>query len=507
MMQVDLAGKPVLLARVGDEIHAIDGTCPHAGGPLAEGTLDGDQIICPWHKAVFCLRSGRCDEPPAVDDLDRYRAEIRDGEILLWPKPIEPPARHDAAPEDTRRFVIIGGGAAGSAAAQTLRAEGFTGEIVMIDAEAALPYDRTILSKYALSGEKGGEKSPLHGSAFYRRNRITRKHGAVTELTASARSLLLTDGTRYDYDAALVSTGGIPNEGRFEGAKLGNVFTLRSQDDAKHIAAAAAKSARAVVVGTGFIGLEAASSLRQRGLAVTVVGPEKLPLERQLGAKIGRVFRKFHEANGVHFRLGSEVLRLEGSDAVERVVLTDGGSLKADLVVLGLGIHPATGFIRGLSLDEDGGVTVDATLRAARSLYAAGDIAAFPLRGGGPRIRVEHWRVAQQHGRRAALNMLGFNQPFESVPLFWTIHFGEPLFYIGHAGKDDSVLVRGQPAKRSFIAYFHHNCRVTAVAGMGRDTDMSALLALLERPRDWTVDELHPPRSTPTRVLAALARG
>ena len=500
LKSVEIDGEPILLARFGETVCAVGGICPHAGAPLAEGVLDGEQVICPWHKAAFSLKSGRCTEPPAVDDLARYDVELRDGKVWLGTK--QPP-RQPLPKPDSRTLVILGSGAAGANAAQTLRAEGFSGRVVLIGREPDLPYDRTILSKYMLSGESGDEKSPLQTAQFYRKHRIERLTGEVTALDANARTLTLADGKTLSYDAAMIATGGIPRPLDIPGGALGRVFLLRSKRDAKRIAAAAEKAKRAVVIGSGFIGMEAAASLRERGLDVTVIAPEKVPMERQFGAAVGRAIAHLHEEKGVRLELGRKVARLEGSRSVQQVVTEDGATFEADLVVVGLGISLATSFLSGVDLGEDGSVPVDAGLKAADGLYAAGDIARFPARGDGEPIRVEHWRVAEQHGRLAARAMLGQPASYDSVPVFWTIQYREQLTYIGHAASDDAVTVRGTPSKRDFLAYYHRDGKVTAVAGMGRDQDTSALVALMEAEHDWTVDALHPPRSSPAAVLKA----
>lgn len=503
LKQVEVDGTKILLVRRGDAVFALEGTCPHAGGPLADGVLAGDRIICPWHKAAFCVTTGACVEPPAVDDLKHYPVGLRDGEILVTLEEPVHPAPLPPAAADPRRFVILGGGAAGAAAAQTLRAEGFAGRLLMIDQEGALPYDRTLLSKTTLSGADAGEKSPLQDEDFYERHAIERLTVEVMALNSTSRTILLDDGTELVYDAALIATGGAPVEPDLPGSGLANVFLLRSKADAERILAVAEPGRKAVVIGASFIGMEVAASLRERGLDVTVVAAEREPFERQLGARVGAVFRHRHEAKGVNFRLGRRVERLAGEQIVAHVELDGGDVLEAELVVMGLGVRPATGFMQDLPVDEDGGLTVDRTLKVTDGLYAAGDIAAFPLYGDGPSIRVEHWRVAEQHGRLAARNMMGDQRSYDAVPYFWTIQFMEQLDYVGHASGDDELVVRGDLDKPEFIAYYLRDGRVRAAAGWNRDRDMAALTVLLGQRQDWTVDALHPGGSSPAELLAA----
>ena len=495
MLGVEIGEQKLLLVRSGEQIFAVGGSCPHAGAPLAEGVRCGDRVICPWHKASFDLRAGAVVEPPAVDPLPRYPTRIAAGRILVSLQAVSTPDPQFVP--DERCFVILGAGAAGQSGAQTLRGEGFGGRLVMVSHEAELPYDRTVLSKYKLSGEQGAEKTPLQDADFYARHRIERKRAEIAEVDAGSATVRFTDGTSLTYDAALLATGGTPKAPKLPGAELRGVFLLRSAADSDALLAAVQKARRAVVVGAGFIGMEVAASLRERGLEVTVVMPEQTPFEKPLGPMIGAVFTRLHAKQGVTLRAGEEVAAFEGDGAVSAVRLASGEHLPADLVVIGGGIQPATDILRGVTLAKDGGVPVDRHLRAADRLFAAGDVAAFPLYGDGAPIRVEHWRVAQQHGRVAALGMLGRETAFDSAPYFWTIHFLKRLDYVGHATEWDDIIVEGDLQKPEFIALYVKAGRVDAVIGWDRDQDMARAIGLFEERREWQADAL----------LAALAEG
>lgn len=500
LRQVVVDGDKVLLAWDGEQIRAVAATCPHAGAPLAQGVRNGARLICPWHKATFCLRTGAVLEPPAVDALACYDAAQRDGRILLRRREAPPDA---PLPPDARCFVIVGAGAGGAVAAQTLREAGFNGRLLMLDQHNRVPYDRTILSKYALSGEKGAEKSPLQTQAFYRQHRIERRTAEVAGLDAAARRITCADGSTLQYDAALIATGGLPRRPDLPGADLAGVFLLRSRADADAILAQAERSERAVILGASFIGMEVAASLRERGLEVVVTGRETVPFEKQLGARIGGALQALHERKGVRFKLGHGVARLRGDRSVAAVVLDSGEEIPADLVVAGFGVRPATSFVTGVPLNDDGSLSVDAHLRAADGLYAAGDIARFPDRGDGPPIRVEHWRVAEQHGRVAALNMLGQPTRYTATPVFWTIQYLKRVDYVGHAGEWDDVVVHGDLARPEFLAYYVKGGVVAAAAGMDRDEDTAALIELFDQRRDWTPDELG---ERPAALLAKLGK-
>jgi apoptosis-inducing factor 3 len=495
MLGIAIGERKILLARSDDQLVALDGFCPHAGAPLAEGARCGDRVICPWHKASFDLRSGALIEPPAVDPLPRYPVRVENGRVLVSLEPVSAPTPAPSPGADQRCFVILGAGAAGQAAAQRLREEGFGGRLVMASREPELPYDRTVLSKYKLSGEPGGEKSPLQPADFYAHHRIERRRAEIAEVDAARATVRFADGSSLTYDAALLATGGTAKAPGLPGADLGGVFLLRTAADADAILAAAEQARRAVVVGGGFIAMEAAASLRERGLEVTVVMPEAVPFEHPLGPMIGGVFARLHEDKGVVLRTGETVAAFEGDARLSAVRLESGGRLPADLVVVGGGIRPATDILRGVALREDGGVPVDRHLRVADRLFAAGDLAAFPLGGDGTPIRVEHWRVAQQHGRIAALGMLGREASFDAVPYFWTIHFLKRLDYIGHAAGWDEIIVDGDLQKPEFIALYVKAGRVDAVIGWDRDADIARAICLFEERREWQAD----------RLLAALA--
>lgn len=496
MQSVDIEGQPVLLFRDDQTVCAVGGTCPHAGGLLVEGVRYGDRIVCPWHKATFSVRTGALLEPPAVDALPRHKARVRNGRVYVT-LAAENPSRAMLVP-DSRCFVIVGAGAAGAVAAQTLREADFGGRILMLDRENRVPYDRTVLSKYFLSGQPGAEKSPLQAQSFYHDQQIERITATVTAIDATTRQISCANGQVFGYDAALLATGGVQKRPDLPGIELDNVFLLRSRADADALLAQAERSHRAAILGASFIGLEVAASLRERGLAVTVIGQEEVPLERQLGREVGRAFLNLHRKHGVEFRLLSKVAALEGDLAVQVVTLDSGERIPADLVVVGFGVTPATAYAARLARAEDGGLLVDASLRVAEGLYAAGDIAHFPHRGDSTSIRVEHWRVAQQHGRMAALNMLGHNLRCGAVPVFWTIQYRKRLDYAGYASEWDDVVVHGDLEKPDFLAYYVKDGQVAAAAGFGRDRDMAALTELLAQRRAWRPDDLG---EVPTRLL------
>jgi NADPH-dependent 2,4-dienoyl-CoA reductase/sulfur reductase-like enzyme/nitrite reductase/ring-hydroxylating ferredoxin subunit len=480
MKEVSAGGARILLARVGEEFHAVGAACPHYGAPLAEGALCGTRVVCPWHHACFDVTTGDLEEPPALDSLPRYEVRIEGGRVLARvPEQAEdrvPPRMSKRDASDSRMFVILGAGAAGYAAAQTLREDGFRGRVVVITREDRGPYDRPNLSKDYLQGHAEPEWMPLRRDEFYKEHDIELLcEREVTRVDAAAKTVTFHSGDTLAYDALLVATGGSTRRLNIPGSDLKNICMLRGFSDADSVIETAGRSSRAVVVGASFIGMEVAASLRERGLDVTVVAPSREPFESTLGPEVGALFRRAHEERGVKFKLGSIVYRFEGSSNVEAVTLEGGERIEADMVVVGVGVHPATGFLEGATLDEDGGVVVDAHMRAANGLYAAGDIACFNDPRTGERMRIEHWRTAQQQGRVAAHNMADRPTAFDGVPFFWTRQFDKGLLYVGHAASWDEIVYDGDVAARDFLAFYVKGGRALAVAGVNRDRDVAAL--------------------------------
>lgn len=485
MKAVSIDKTRVLLARVDGRFHAVSAKCSHYGGPLAEGVLCGAHVMCPWHHAVFDVTNGGLVEPPALDALACYDVRV-EGERVLVSVREEAEEQHPPAmaqPDqaaDPRQFVIIGGGAAGYAAAQTLREEGFCGHVVMITREDRAPYDRPNLSKDYLHGHADPEWMPLRSGEFFSEHGIKLiSNREVTRVDARTKTITFAGGETMDYDALLVATGGAPAQLKIPGSELKNVFVLRSFAEADAIIETAQRAQRVVVVGANFIGMEAAFSLRRRGLDVTVVAPSQEPFEKALGVEIGALFRGLHEKRGVSFKLGSTVSRFEGNDRIEAVVLDTGERIETDMVVLGVGVRPVTHFLDGVELQQDGGVVVDSRLRATDGVYAAGDIASFIYPPTGERVRIEHWRTALQQGRVAARNMLGRDVPFTGIPFFWTEQFGVRLNYVGRASSWDEIIFRGDVAAQKFLAFYVKDNRVLAAAGVNRDRELAEVEELI----------------------------
>jgi NADPH-dependent 2,4-dienoyl-CoA reductase/sulfur reductase-like enzyme/nitrite reductase/ring-hydroxylating ferredoxin subunit len=493
-------GPKVLLTRQQGQVHAFAPNCPHYGAPLEKGKVVNGNIICPWHHACFKVENGHLCEPPALDNLPTYAVREEGGRILVQ-VPQNPPASTDKpettptaelggtpppaaeAGADARTFIIVGGGAAGEFAAQTLRREGFAGRVVLVSADEKLPYDRTKLSKAYLAGKAKPETLPLREADFYAAQRIERlQNTRVTGVDLSKQEIQLDGQPPLRYDQLLLAPGGMPNLlPKLPGHDLPGVLPLRTQADADRLLEATKDAKQVVIIGSSFIGMEAASSLIGEGRAVTVIAQEKVPFARVLGPEIGAMFQKLHEEKGVKFETEAEVTALLGEGGrVTGAQLKAGKTLPADVVVLGVGVRPATDFLKeAFTLEKDGGLPVNAQLLAAPNVYAAGDIARFPLAATGQPTRIEHWRLAQQHGAVAARNMLGQQAAYTAAPFFWTQQYGKSLRYAGHAEQWDDIIYHGDVAKQDFLAFYVQAGRIAAVAGMGRDADIIYITELL----------------------------
>jgi NADPH-dependent 2,4-dienoyl-CoA reductase/sulfur reductase-like enzyme/nitrite reductase/ring-hydroxylating ferredoxin subunit len=464
-----VAGDSVLLARRGHELFAIGAECTHYHGPLAEGILVEDTVRCPWHHACFSLRTGEALRAPALNPVPCWRVEQRNGTVYVREK-IEPTGRartiSQPAPE---AIVVVGGGAAGEAAAEMLRREGYSGPITMLSDDDAPPCDRPNLSKDYLAGNAPEEWIPLRPLEFYREQGIELRLGTrAVAIHANAREVELADGSRHGYGALLLATGAEPVRLTLPGSDLPHMHYLRTLADSRALIAKAAESRQAVVIGASFIGLEVAASLRARGLGVHIVAPEARPMEVVLGPEVGDFVRRVHEEHGVVFHLGTTPAAFDRNG----VALQSGERLEADFVVVGIGVRPRTALAEQAGLAVDRGVMVSEYLETSLpGIYAAGDIARWPDRLTGERIRIEHWVVAERQGQTAARNMLGAHQRFDAVPFFWTQQHDLLLSYVGHARQWDRIEIDGRLEAKDCTVTYQHGGRKLAVLTIGRDRD------------------------------------
>ncbi len=468
----------VLLVKSGGEIFAVGAHCSHYHGPLAEGLVTGGSVRCPWHHACFDLRSGEAERAPALSPIDCWAVEQRGGRIFVTGKREQPTPRAIVATAGApEKIVIIGGGAAGFAAAEMLRRHGYGGSITMASDDTAAPVDRPNLSKDYLAGSAPEEWVPLRPDAFYAESHIDlRLNTAVVAIDAKQRQVRCGNGTSLAYDRLLLATGAEPVRLPVPAADLPHVHTLRTLDDCRAIIADATAAKRALVIGASFIGLEVAAALRARDIEVHVVAPETRLMERVLGLELGDFIRALHEEHGVVFHLGETVTAFDG----RRATLKGGGTLDVDVVVVGVGVRARLALAEQAGLTIDRGVVVDAYLRtSAPDIYAAGDIARWPDPHSGAAIRVEHWVVAERQGQTAARNMLGAQERFDAVPFFWSQHYDVPINYVGHAEQWDEIAIDGNVAAKDCVLRYKSKGRVLAVASIYRDLDsLKAELAM-----------------------------
>jgi NADPH-dependent 2,4-dienoyl-CoA reductase/sulfur reductase-like enzyme/nitrite reductase/ring-hydroxylating ferredoxin subunit len=455
----------VYLVRLEGTVRAVGTECPHYHEELIKGLLFGHEIVCPAHFARLDARDGRLVSPPALDDLPRFPVKVEAGEV--WVGPVEKPRFPKPAGDDARTFLVVGGGAAGQAAVETLRREGFAGRIVMVTAEDERPYDRPNLSKDLLTGKAKPEWMPLRGPKFHANQAIELLAGrTVDSIDTNAKAAILSSGERIAFDKALIATGGTPRKPGIPGADLPGCLLLRTLADGRALIAAATGTtgaAGAVLIGGGFISMELASSLRELGLRVQVVFPGRLPLARVLGDRIAALLLARHQANGVEFHPGATAVHVEGAPGDLRVGLSDGAVLPGAFVVFGLGVDPAVSCLAGTGLAGPDGVPVDASLRTRNpDIFAAGDVA-----------------VAERQGQHAARAMLGSTAPYGEAHFFWTKQAGIPLKYVGSARSWDEIVYRGDVETGKFLAGYYTAGTLKAAATVGRRLELAAVERLL----------------------------
>jgi len=467
-------GEPILVARRGPQLFAIGATCTHYGGPLAKGLMVDCIVRCPWHHARFDVRTGEAIAAPALSDVSCWKIDQRGNRFFVTGKLDKKSARKPKSSPTSG--VIVGAGAAGNAAAEMLRREGYDGPVILIGADEFLPYDRPNLSKDYLAGTAPEEWIPLRSPDFYREQKIdVLTKTSVTAIDPKAKQVKLSDGRSLSYGALLLATGAEPVRLQIPGDDLPHVCYLRTLSDSRRIIEKAQNAKQVVVIGSRFIGLEVAASLRERKLEVAVVGKESLPLEKSLGRELGKLIHETHEAHGVKFHLGRTPTAIQD----QHVQLDDRTMLDCDLVVVGIGVRPNTALAEKAGIATHDGVLVNEFLETNMpGIFAAGDIACWPDPRAG-RIRVEHWVVAERQGQTAARNMLGARQPFGVPPFFWSNHFDLQIRYVGYGSGGDRAMVSGDLNARDASVIFRAGDKLTAVASLGRDLEnLKAELAL-----------------------------
>ncbi|WP_440453884.1 FAD-dependent oxidoreductase [Psychrobacter sp. ASPA161_9] len=480
----------ILITRDEDEFFAFDGKCPHVGADLGDGMRCGNRVVCPWHHGSFDSRDGTLLEPVAMRGLTQY--ELTDeGDSLT----VNTSAKIDKRVENDKltdtHTIIIGGGGAGFMTANQLRHTGYGGKITLISKDDKAPYNRPLLSKAFLAGKMEEKYLMLGGSEWASKNNIElRLNQTVSKVLPNERTIVMKDESgnseQQTADFLVVATGAEPKIPPFKGADLNGVYTLRSMDDAKDIKAAS-DSKHVVIVGTGFIGMEVASALMEakKAESVTVIGRSRRVMSNIVSETVSNALIKLHEEKGVKFTFGAGVDEINGEGSkVSGVKLSDGSTIAADVVILGTGVAPRIEILNEVNAPD--GVQVDEHLQLRDGVYALGDIAKATNQMG--RMRIEHWRVALQHGivtAAAILNQDNVNSLEERIPFFWTAQYGKSLRYSGHAASPDNNILFGSPDTLDYIEYYFdddgEDTRASAASTLGRDKELVAFSELLRR--------------------------
>ncbi|KDR21037.1 Apoptosis-inducing factor 3, partial [Zootermopsis nevadensis] len=471
------AGK-ILLVKQNGKLSAIGSKCTHYGAPLHAGVLGSGRVRCPWHGACFNIATGDIEDFPGLDSLPCYQVVVQDGggvkvrakrSEVKSSKRVKEMVLRDKANNTT--FVVVGGGPAGASCVETLRQEGFTGRIVLVCKEPALPYDRVKTSK-ALDVKL--ESITFRTAAFYKENGIEVLTGTeVTGLNPETKVVKLSSGSELKYDAVFLGTGSDARWPTIPGARLKNIFVVRTIEDSYGIYAQLGPEKNVVILGASFVGMEAAAYCVENVKSVTVIGRDIVPFRAILGKEIGSRLMGLHKEKGVLFKMESGVARFlagPSGDTVNEVELTDGSILPADVCVIGIGSDPATKFLdgSGVNLDKSGAVIVNKHLESnIKGVFAGGDNAYAPILD--TTACIGHWQLAHYHGRIAALNMAGKQTEVQTVPFFWTMLFGKGVRFAGYAPKYDEVVIGGSVEELKFVAHYIVGDRVAAVATIGSD--------------------------------------
>ncbi|KAK7032856.1 hypothetical protein R3P38DRAFT_2919316 [Favolaschia claudopus] len=506
MKEVAFGDGKVLLSRLGDQVHATSAFCTHYGAPLAKGVLTSDgRVVCPWHGACFNVCTGDIEDAPAPDALHKFEAKIADGQIHVTANSANTqkanlaraPKLTTATETSGNGVVIVGGGSATFHAVESLREHGFKGPITILTKERNTPVDRTKLSKALITDASKIEyRSVADLKIKYSTN--IRVGVTASSIDFANKKVILDEGKdSVVYDKLILAPGGEPRRLPIPGAELENVYTLRGIDHAKKIDAAAQEGKRMVVIGSSFISMELVAAVSKRKLAsIDVIGMEEHPFELVLGKEVGKALQKYHESQGVKFHMQTKIEKIvpkEDDASLAGGVIVNGETLPCDLVIMGVGVAPATKFLKdsGMELEKDGGVKVDQYLKVAghSDVYAVGDIAHYPQAETGEFRRIEHWNVAGNHGRAVGKTIAGQLQPFLKVPYFWSAQ-GQNIRYCGIGSGHDDVFIKGSLDDLKFIAYYIKSGKVIAVATMQNDPVCSAASELLRLGLMPTVEEL-----------------
>jgi NADPH-dependent 2,4-dienoyl-CoA reductase/sulfur reductase-like enzyme/nitrite reductase/ring-hydroxylating ferredoxin subunit len=488
MKTFDLGEGKVLLVRQKGKLSALGTKCTHLGAPLSGGALGDGRVRCQWHGACFNILNGDIEDYPGVDSLPCYQVSVENDEVkvrakrthLQSNKRVKAMTKRDN--REAQHIVVIGGGPSGAVCVETLRQEGFSGEISLVCKENCLPYDRVLVSK---SMDFNIENAQFRNDQFYKDNGIDVFKGVeATGVNTTQKIVNLSNGKTLSYDRLYIATGLKANKADIPGADLENVVVLRDYEHSRVTNALLNENLQVVVLGASFVALEAASYCVDKVKKVTVVARGNVPFKPLVGEEVGAAFKKLFEEKNVHFVTNSGMTRCidNGDGKVAKVELVDGTVLDADLVVMGVGSSCLTDFLKGsgVELRPDGTVEVNEYLQSNDpSVYVGGDIAYAPVWSHhNQKAAIGHYPLAHYHGKIAALNILGKAKKLEAVPYFWTKLFGKSLRYAGH-GKYDDIVYIGDVGKLKFVSFYLDGDEVVGAASVGWDPVVSQFAEVL----------------------------
>ncbi|XP_074778747.1 apoptosis-inducing factor 3-like [Athene noctua] len=487
LCEVMVAGYPVLLVRNRKEFSALGSRCPHYGAPLSKGVLKGERLRCPWHGACFNIKTGDIEEYPALDCLPCFKVTVKDGKVFVTAKKkdlesslrVKDASKRCLLNQDT--MLLLGGGVAALACAETLRQEGFTGRIIMATKEKHVPYDKSKLSKEM---DLKAEDIYLRKPEFLDARGIevwTEKEAVSVDF--QKQKVHFMDGSSQKYNQLLIATGSHSSLLEVPGADLQNVCILQTPEySSKILELATGKNL--VIVGASFVGMEVAAFLSDKAGAISVVEKKEFPFQNVLGPQVGGVAMKMLQNKGVKFYMKTELCELKGKDGkVTEAVLDSGETLPADVVVVGIGVFPNSAFLKGTSIarDDSGAILVNLCMQTnIPNVFAAGDVVSFPVALlNGDRSSIHHQQVAEAHGHIAALNMLKKEKELHTVPFFWTTMFGKSIRYTGCGKGYTDTVVKGSLEEQKFLVFYIRDGFVTAAASLNCDPMVSLIAEVL----------------------------
>lgn len=495
-------GGKILLIKQKGELHAIGTKCTHYGALLNTGALGDGRVRCPWHGACFNIKTGDIEDYPGLDSLPCYQVKVDDSGLVRVKakrKDLDFNRRlkemQEPDPEDKTTVVIVGGGPAAAVCAESLRQEGFKGNIIMVCKENSVPYDRIKVSKIF---DLNMDKEVLRPSSFYKDNKIEVKLGVeATGLNTSEKVVQLSNNEKLNYDYLFVCTGSKPRRPDIPGVNLSNIHVLRNYTDSHAINQLLSPEKHVVILGFGFIGIEAAATCVDKCASVTVVGRGNVPLQPVFGTDIGNRIKRVFEEKGVKFMFDCNITQFVAKEGepnnVGSVILTNGQVLPADIVIMGIGSTFYTDWLKDSSIEmlKDGSIKVDHYLKTnVENVYAGGDIAYAPVYGSNDiSAAIGHYSLAHYHGKMAALNISGKKTAMNAVPFFWTMLFGKGYRYAGH-GRPDKIRMYGSLENLEYFAVYIKDDKVIAVSSAGADPIVADFANLLYEGKTLTESEI-----------------